>query len=215
MNLKRFIATLLGVLSSATIFCAQLQNQGSECSTFIQDVAAIIFTTAAPIMVQFGGYGYLIAVICCLIGVLIELCIIRKMLRLPFKFLAIRLLVAHAIALTAQLIVGVFILCIIALVVMFMLDSSVKSNSLALLLTPWGLLSVTVAIVLFVVVTNMIVQYYVFCWCNKEAQCLAVRKAVVYANIISYLLLLGLLVTVNHFTTIFKDARVSCKKVKQ
>jgi|GEM_PF-1242787 len=216
MNLKRFIATLLGVLSSIVTICNQSQVYGSERPEFMKEIAAIVFTTAAPIVVQFGGYGYLIAFICCLIGFTIELFVFRKLLQLPYTFMAIRLLIAHVVAFAVQLTVGLFIFGIFAVIITFgFATASMQKNAAMFFSTAWLLLVITALVVLFVVVTNMLVQYYFFCWRNNNISSQSIKKAVIRVNVISYVLLLGLLVTVNHFTTIFKDARVSCKKIKK
>lgn len=216
MNVKRFMATLLGILSSVVTVCNQLPNYGSERPTFMKEIAAIVFTTAAPIMVQFGGYGYFIAFIFCLVGFVIELFVLRTMLRLPYAFMAIRLLIAHGLALAVQLVVGLFVFGIFAAMVAFgFAAASMQKNAELFFSAAWLLLLITALVILFVVITNMMAQYYVLCWRNKELQPDKVKKAVIRAGVVSYILVLVVLVTINHFSTIFKDARVNCKKGKK
>lgn len=207
----------MSLFFSWSIYCYKnsMPIGSSSRPLFMQDLAQIVFTTAAPIMVQFGSYGYLIAIIGLFFGFIIEFFVLYRFLRLPYKFIATRLMLAHILSLFFQIITGFLIFGLLAVTLLFGFMTSFKNQDVQMLYQySWLLLVVTLIAVLFVVITNMIMQYKVFCWQNSNLSKIAVRKAVIYANLVSYVMLLVILIAVNHFTTLFKDVHAHQKQVK-
>lgn len=160
----------------------------------------LIFTSAVPIVVQFGGYGFFAALLCLLFGFFIEVFLISKTLHMPYRFVFKRLLVAHGIAFLLQIVLAIF--AAIVLGISFVFAGNVDHN---FFYQGWVILTLIMVVVIIALSINMLAQYYVLRWKNDAVSAKSIKKAVIYAGVINYVFTIGFLFAVDYVSPLLKN----------
>lgn len=169
----------------------------------MEAMSKLIFTSAVPIVVQFGGYGFLAAVLCMIFGFCVEIFLIGKMLHQPYVFVFKRLALAHAIAFFVQITVAVVAAALLGLFFTFF-----GKLDITCLYRGWVILTLIMTVVIVALLINMVAQYFVLRWKHDGLPAAQTRKAVLYAGIINYVLTIGFLAVVDNVSPILKNNRM-------